>query len=143
LKDRKAKASFETRPSDGAGFRFIDIDISWRYNGHMKEDFSELIEYLDQKFEKTATAEGLNRVDERVGKLEVRMINVEEGLKEVKTAIADLKQTVHELVDAVDKLAKAVDDLRIEYSSLALKSDRHEKWILQLAEKLGLKLESE
>ena len=109
----------------------------------MKEDFSELIEYLDQKFEKTASAEGLTRVEERVGSLETRVIHVEEGLKEVKEDVADLKQTVHELVNAVDKLAKAVDDLRIEYSSLAMRSDRHERWILQLAEKLGLKLESE
>jgi archaellum component FlaC len=107
----------------------------------MKEDFSELVEYLDQKFKQTATAEGLTRVDERVGGVETRMIGVKEGLKEVKEEIADLKQTVHSLVDSIDKLAKAVDDLRIEYSAIAMKVDRHEKWFRQIAEKLGLKLE--
>jgi len=100
----------------------------------MNQDFSELVEYLDQKFEKTATKEDVQN-------LSMRLINTEEGLKELKEEIVDLRQTVHALIDSIDKLAKAVDDLRIEYSSLAMKSDRHEKWILQLAEKLGLKLD--
>ena len=63
--------------------------------------------------------------------------------EDIKKEVSDLKETTHALVDSIDKLAKAVDDLRIEYSSLAMKSDRHEKWILQLAEKLGLKLDYE
>jgi predicted nuclease with TOPRIM domain len=102
----------------------------------MKEDFSELVEYLDQKFEQTATKEHLDRVEAKVIDVDVRMTQVEDRL-------GKLEESVHALVDSIDKLAKAVDDLRIEYSALALKSDRHEKWILQLAEKLGLKLESE
>ena len=100
----------------------------------MKEDFSELVEYLDQKFEKTAAKEDVQN-------LSTRLIHVEEGLKEVKKEVADLSQTVHASVDSIDKLAKAVDDLRIEYSAIAMKVDRHEKWFHQIAEKLGLKLE--
>lgn len=57
----------------------------------MKEDFSELVEYLDQKFEKTATKEDVQT-------LNTRFIHVEEGLKEVKEEVADLNQTVHILV---------------------------------------------
>jgi predicted nuclease with TOPRIM domain len=109
----------------------------------MKEDFSELIEYLDEKFEKTATAEGLTRVEERVGKLEFHMVDLDVRMTQVEERLGKLEESVHALTNAVDKLAKAVDDLRIEYSALALKSDRHERWILQLAEKLGLKLEYE
>ncbi|MBI2577266.1 MAG: hypothetical protein HYV77_00270 [Candidatus Wildermuthbacteria bacterium] len=45
------------------------------------------------------------------------------------------------MTNAVDKLAKAVDDLRIEYSAMAMQLNCHEKWIQQLAEKLGIKLE--
>jgi len=66
-----------------------------------------------------------------------------QDVEEIKEDITDLKQTTHALVDSIDKLAKAVDDLRIEYAAIAMKSDRHEKWILQLAEKLGLKLDYE
>ena len=63
-----------------------------------------------------------------------------EDVKEIKGELTDLRETVHELVTAVDKLAKAVDDLRIEYSAMAMQLSRHEKWIQQLAEKLGIKL---
>ena len=102
----------------------------------MKDDLAELVEYLDQKFEKTATKEHLDRVEAKVVDLDVRMTQVEERL-------GGLEESVHALTNSIDKLAKAVDDLRVEYSAIAMKSDRHEKWILQLAEKLGLKLDYE
>jgi len=41
----------------------------------------------------------------------------------------------------VDKLAKSVEDLHQEYIAITAKVDRHEKWIKQLADKLGIKLE--
>ena len=107
----------------------------------MKEDFSELVEYLDGKFNKVDERFEKAATKEDVQNLSMRLINVEEGLKEVKEEVADLKQTVYALVDSIDKLAKAVDDLRIEYSAIAMKVDRHEKWFHQIAEKLGLKLE--
>ena len=91
----------------------------------MNQDFSELIQYLDTKF----------------GKTDQTLAVLQEDMKEVKAELIDLKETVHELVTAIDKLAKAVDDLRIEYSAMAMQLSRHEKWIQQLAEKLGIKLE--
>jgi len=73
----------------------------------------------------------------------LEVLATKQDVEDIKKEVSDLKETTHALVDSIDKLAKAVDDLRIEYSSLAMKSDRHEKWILQLAEKLGLKLDYE
>ena len=99
----------------------------------MSQDFSELIEYLDKKFDQTATKE-------EVRELRTEVVAVKEDVRELKTTIAELQETVHELVTAVDKLAKAVDDLHIEYSVIAMQATRHEKWIQQIAEKLGLKL---
>ena len=114
----------------------------------MKEDFSELIEYLDVKF--TKVDERFNKVDERFEKtatkedvlnLTSKVIELEVGFADLTGRITKLEESVHALTSAIDKLAKAVDDLRVEYSSVSMKSDRHEKWILQLAEKLGLKLD--
>ena len=70
----------------------------------------------------------------------LEVLATKEDVKEIKGELTDLRETVHELVTAVDKLAKAVDDLRIEYSAMAMQLSRHEKWIQQLAEKLGIKL---
>ncbi len=71
----------------------------------------------------------------------LEVLATKEDVREIRTGLADLKETVHELVTAIDRLAKAVDDLRIEYSAMAMQLSRHEKWIQQLAEKLGIKLE--
>jgi len=107
----------------------------------MKEDFSELVEYLDGKFNKVDERFEKTATKEDVQNLSMRLIHVEEGLKEVKGEVAELTQTVHALVGSIDKLAKAVDDLRIEYSAMTMQVSRHEKWIQQIAEKLGLKLD--
>jgi len=77
----------------------------------MDKDYTELIQYLDEKFSK---------IDARFDKVDIR---------------------INQLVTAIDKLAKAVEDLRQEYSAIAAIIDKHDKWIHQLAEKLGVKLE--
>jgi len=61
--------------------------------------------------------------------------------KEIKQEFSDLREVVQALAVSVDKLAKVVDDLREEYVAITSKIDRHEKWLHQLADKLGIKLE--
>ena len=77
----------------------------------MDKDFSELIEYLDTKF---------TRIDQR--------------FDEVKKDFIDLQTSV-------DSYAKRADAYFQEMVALSHKVDRHEKWIQQLAVKLGIKLE--
>jgi len=48
---------------------------------------------------------------------------------------------IQSLTIAIDKLVKAVENLRSEYFAIKSQLDRHEKWIHQIAEKLGIKLE--
>ncbi|HEY4510074.1 MAG TPA: hypothetical protein VJC15_03760 [Candidatus Paceibacterota bacterium] len=111
----------------------------------MNQDFSELVEYLDKKFEQTATKEGVRELrvemEKDIRELRIETVNLKEDVREVKSTLSQLQETVHELVGAVDKLAKAVDDLRIEYSAMTMQIGRHEKWIQQIAGKLGLKLD--
>lgn len=77
----------------------------------MKEDFSELVEYLDEKFGK-----------------------VEKDFKE-------LKDNFNLLQTSVDAYAVKADKYFQEMTMLSEKVNRHDKWLLQIAEKLGLKLE--
>ncbi len=79
----------------------------------MKEDFSELIQYLDERFTKI------------------------ENQLETKAEKAD----VQDLTSVVDAYAKKADTYFQEMLMLAQKVDRHEKWLRQVAEKLGIKLE--
>lgn len=79
----------------------------------MNGDNSELIAYLDERFTK---------------------------IEKVLVEKAD-KADVRVLADAVDAYAKKADTFFQEMVMLAHKVDRHEKWLLQIADKLGIRLE--
>ena len=53
----------------------------------------------------------------------------------------DLRTDFSKLQEAVDAYAKKADTYFQEMVMLAHKVERHEKWIRQIAEKLGIKLE--
>lgn len=53
----------------------------------------------------------------------------------------ELMVSFSNLQTSVDKYANRADDYFKEMVALAHKVDRHEKWIHQIAEKLGIKLE--
>lgn len=76
----------------------------------MDKDYSELIQYLDERFSKIETR--LDKIDERI----------------------------NQLVNSIDKLTKSMEIYHDEYVALTAKVDKHEKWFQQVAEKLGLKL---
>lgn len=64
--------------------------------------------------------------------------------KEVFTTKEDfeaLKKMFVELQSSVDAYAKKADTYFQEMLVLARRVDRHEKWLHQIAEKLGIKLE--
>ena len=77
----------------------------------MDNDYSELIGYLDGKF------------------------------GDMDTQFADLKKDFSNLLTSVDCYAKKADGYFQEMVMLSHQVDRHEKWIQQIAEKLGVKLE--
>lgn len=77
----------------------------------MEQNFSELIEYLDGKF---------NENKERIDALEEKF---------------DILQT------SVDIYAKKADTYFQEMVALSHRVDRHEKWFQQVAQKLEIKLE--
>ncbi len=71
-----------------------------------------------------------------------------EAQKEVFATKEDLEQMKDEirkdysdLLSAIDAYAKRADTYFQEMLMLSQKVDRHEKWLQQIAEKLGIKLE--
>lgn len=53
----------------------------------------------------------------------------------------EMRKSFSDLQTSVDAYAKKADAYFQEMVMLSQKVDRHEKWIAQLAEKLGIKLE--
>lgn len=85
--------------------------------------------------------------DQDIQKLTVVFATREEvalkvDVDEMRTELRELKESVRSLATSVDNLAKAVETLRVEYAAMSQRTERHEKWILQLAKKLGLDLET-
>ena len=58
-----------------------------------------------------------------------------------KTDLEELRKDFARLESAVDAYAKRADDYFKEMVALAHKVDRLEKWIQQIAKKIGMKLE--
>lgn len=70
--------------------------------------------------------------------------NLIEAEKEVFTTKADfeeIKQSFSNLQTSVDAYAKKADTYFQEMLMLARRIDRHEKWIKQIADRLGIQLE--
>lgn len=112
----------------------------------MDKDFSELIEYLDEKFQKTAAKEDLKDFakKEDLDAWAEKFVTFEKFNQfriEVRGEFKELRLSIQSLTNAVDSLVKAVSDLRTEYVAICHQLTRHEKWIQQIAEKSGVKLE--
>ncbi len=77
----------------------------------MKQDFSELIEYLDTKFAK------------------------------IDREIKESKKDFHDLQKAVDQSMQRTETYAQETTMLGHQVDRHEKWIEKAEIKVGVKFE--
>lgn len=70
-----------------------------------------------------------------------KLIEAEKEVFTTKEDLEELKQMFSNLQSSVDAYAKRADTYFQEMVALSHKVNRHEKWIQQIAEKLGVKLE--
>jgi len=90
----------------------------------MNKDYGELIEYLDEKF--SVINERFDFIDKK--------------FKETDKRLEEIEKRINQLVNSIDKLTKAMEIYHHEQVALSAKVDRHEKWIFQMAEKMGIEL---
>ena len=69
------------------------------------------------------------------------VLATKEDLNDLRQDVNGLRESVQALTISVDRLVSAVSDLKTEYAAITNQIDRHEKWLHQIAEKLGIKLE--
>ena len=77
--------------------------------------------------------------DEDINKLTFVLAS-KKDVEEIKSDLGDLKELVQGLIVASDSIAKSIGDLTLEYVAIKHQINRHEEWIKQIAEKVGLKL---
>ena len=85
----------------------------------MKEDYKELVEYLDKKFVK---------IDDHFVEVDKKFINVEKRLVTIEENKAD-KTDISNLLNAVDVYAHKADKFFEELVMLSHQVKRHEKWL--------------
>ena len=64
-------------------------------------------------------------------------------VEEIKSDLGDLRELVQGLVVSNDSIAKSIGDLSLEYAAISSQLSRHDRWIKQIAEKVGLHLVTE
>lgn len=77
--------------------------------------------------------------DEDITKI-VAVVATKEDIEDLKQNVNGLRESVQALTISVDQLVKAVANLKTEYIAVKNQINRHEKWIQQLAGKLGVEL---
>jgi len=63
-----------------------------------------------------------------------------QDIKEIKEEVGGLREAIQAMSISIDKLVKGVEDLKQEYSLVVFQINKHEKWIRQIAEKVGVHL---
>jgi len=108
------------------------------------EKFSEVHEKIDKGF--SMVDEKFAEVDKKFDGIDKKMgrgfADVDMKFDEVHKEIKELKESFSILQTAVDGYAKKADDYFQEMVVLSHKVDRIERWVLQLAEKVGVQLKA-
>jgi len=63
-----------------------------------------------------------------------------QDIKEIEEEVGGLREAIQAMSISIDKLVKGVEDLKQEYFLVVFQINKHEKWIRQIAEKVGVHL---
>lgn len=80
--------------------------------------------------------------DKDIAKL-VALLATKQDVKEVRQDITDLRELVQGLLVATDKMATNIGIMTAEYGAITTQLTRHEKWIKEISEKVGVHLSYE
>jgi predicted nuclease with TOPRIM domain len=73
----------------------------------------------------------------------LKIFATKQDVGEIKSDVVDLKELLQSLIVSVDKMAKSMEILGAEYKAVSVQLTRHEKWIKQISEKVGVQLSFE
>ena len=86
---------------------------------------------VDQRFEK---------MDQRFGSVDLRVGGIDQRLERLEETMAD-KNDINDLMNKIDAYAHKADGFFQETVMMSQEMKRHEKWIQQLAKKMGVTLD--
>ncbi len=80
--------------------------------------------------------------DKDINKL-TSVLASKKDVEEIKSDLVDLKELVQGLIVSSDGIVKSIKDLSLEYAAISTQLSRHDRWIKQIAEKVGVSLVTE
>lgn len=99
-------------------------------------DYSELIDYLDIKFQKIDVR--FEKIDEKFERIDERFERIDERFERIDERFNENEISIRNLQNSVDKLAHQVLSFQQEMTIMTMKVARMENWIQQVATKVGV-----
>ena len=65
----------------------------------------------------------------------------EQRLASVETRLDRLESILERVLSGIDRLATAIENQKLEWAAITEQLSRHERWLKQISEKTGLKLD--
>lgn len=101
-----------------------------------KSDFDVFKSEVKQDLKDLATKKDLDDIVAN----SLKIFATKKDIQDVRSDVGDLKELVQGIIISNDSIAKSIGDLTLEYATIKHQINRHEEWIKQIAEKVGLKL---
>lgn len=73
----------------------------------------------------------------------LKIFATKQDVQEIRSDVADLKELLQGLLVSTDKMVKSIEILSTEYKAVSVQLTRHERWIKQLSDKIGVQLSFE
>lgn len=105
-----------------------------------KEDLAKLEHRIDTKID-SGVLELSGIVRGFMTQADYHFQNVDKRFDEVQQEINQLGESHNQLINTIDKFMKRLDDMAIENTARDAKLERVERWVQQVAQKTGVKLE--
>jgi archaellum component FlaC len=70
----------------------------------------------------------------------VAVVATKQEVEEIRDDVKAVRELTGQVLTGLDGIAKAIDDLKMEYAAVKLQLDRHDRWIRELAERMGVAL---
>lgn len=105
-----------------------------------KKDLGELRIEIKKDLENFATKKDLEKAISDSQNKMLSLLVTKKEFNELKKEVEYNRELLQGLIVSVDSLVKSISDLTAEYKAVSVQLTRHERWIKEIAEKVGLKL---
>lgn len=100
----------------------------------------EIQESLDYIVKNMVTKSEFNGLENKVEKIDTRLISVEMDVQNLKTNSLEIRNTIDNAFGKLDAFVKKMDTETMERTALHHKVDRHDGWIHDIAKEADVKL---